>query len=118
LMDEVLGPVFEDVAEVDWSTHIPRLIDFWCRILLGHQTYQGTILAAHRRVHDQEAFTADHFDRWYGLWAATIAQGWSGPLADTARDHAARIAGSMARQLPRIDWALSPSSGCPVTVWG
>jgi hemoglobin len=124
IMDEVLGPVFEDVAEVDWSTHIPLLIDFWCRALLGHQSYQGTILAAHRRVHEQDAFTADHFDRWYGLWAATIDQRSSGPLADKARDQAAKVARSMARQLPQIEWEPSASSdsleehpsGCPATV--
>src|SRR5665647_2223468 len=44
IMDEVLGQIFEEVAEVDWSKHIPLLIDYWCRVLLGHQTYQGAIL--------------------------------------------------------------------------
>ena len=66
--DVVLGPVFEEVAEVDWSHHIPLLIDYWCRILLGDQSYQGTLLMAHRRVHDLQPFTTEHFDRWYGQW--------------------------------------------------
>ena len=34
VFDELLGPVFTEVAETDWSTHIPKLIDFWCRMLL------------------------------------------------------------------------------------
>ena len=75
IMDDLLGPVFEEVAEVDWSTHIPLLIDYWCRVLLGHQNYQGTILGAHRRVHELQPLTADLFDRWYGLWMATDRPG-------------------------------------------
>jgi len=111
VMDDLLGPVFEEVAEVDWRTHIPLLIDYWCRVLLGHQNYQGTILGAHRRVHELQPLTADLFDRWYGLWVATINQGWAGPSAEKAKAHAAKIAGSLARQLPQIAW---DSSRCPV----
>lgn len=29
VFDDLLGPVFDEVAEVDWSTHIPKLIDYW-----------------------------------------------------------------------------------------
>jgi hemoglobin len=112
VMDDLLGPVFEEVAEVDWSTHIPLLIDYWCRVLLGHQNYQGTILGAHRRVHELQPLTADLFDRWYGLWVATIDQGWAGPSAEKAKAHAAKIAGSLARQLPQIAW---DSSCCPIS---
>jgi hemoglobin len=104
VMDELLGPVFEEVAEVDWSHHIPLLIDYWCRILLGDPSYQGTLLMAHRRVHDQQAFVTEHFDRWYGHWVATIDKSWAGPLAERAKAHAARIAASLARQLPQIAW--------------
>ena len=104
IMDDNLGPVFSEVAEVDWSHHIPLLIDYWCRVLLGDPSYQGAILDAHRRVHDLQAFTAENFDRWYGLWIITIDHTWSGPLAEKAKAHAARIAASLARQLPRIAW--------------
>ena len=93
--------MFEEVAEVDWSTHIPLLIDYWCRVLLGHQNYQGTILGAHRPVHELQPLTADLFDRWYGLWVATIDQGWAGPSAEKAKAHAAKIAGSLAASSPR-----------------
>jgi hemoglobin len=109
VMDEVLGPIFEEIAEVDWSEHIPQLIDYWCRVLLGDQSYRGAILNAHRHVHDQLSFTTEHFDRWYGMFASTIDQQWSGPYADIAKAHAARIAASLARQLPRIAWEPTPS---------
>ncbi len=112
VMDELLAPVFEEVAEVDWARHIPLLIDYWCRILLGHDSYQGTILAAHRHVHDREPFRVDHFDRWYTLWVQAIEERWSGPFAEEAKQHAAKIGATLARRLPSIDW--NPPSVCGV----
>ena len=32
--DDLLGPIFNEVAAVDWSAHLPRLTAFWCRALL------------------------------------------------------------------------------------
>jgi len=109
VMDDLLGPIFEEVAEVDWSEHIPQLIDYWCRVLLGDRSYRGAILVAHRHVHDQLPFTTEHFDRWYGMFASSVDEQWSGPYADLAKAHAAKIAASLARQLPRIAWEPAPS---------
>ena len=104
-MDDLLAPVFIDMAEVEWSEHIPLLIDYWCRILLGHPGYQDAILSAHQHVHDREALTAEHFDRWYSLWAATIDDRWAGPCAERAKHQAAKIGATLARRISSIDWA-------------
>src|SRR3954469_18219316 len=72
VFDDVLAPVFEEVAEVDWRAHIPNLIDYWCRVLLGEGAYLGALVAAHRHVHEIEAFRLEHFDRWYALWVRSI----------------------------------------------
>jgi hemoglobin len=105
VFDPVLDPVFEEVAEVDWSVHIPRLVDYWCRVLLGHTGYDGMILAAHRHVHDRQAFEPVLFDRWYGLWVASVDARWAGPKADLAKAHAARIMAVLAHQLCALDWS-------------
>lgn len=104
IADDLLGPVFTEVAEVDWSVHIPKLIDFWCRVLLGHPGYDGFILGAHQEVHHLEAFRGELFDRWYTLFVAAVDEGWSGPFAHTAKAHAARIAAVLARRLIGADW--------------
>ena len=104
-LDDLLGPVFVDVAEVDWADHIPKLIDFWCRVLLGEPSYDGTILAPHLAVHDVEPFRPELFDRWYLLFVETVDAGWAGPYADRAKEHAARIAATMARRILGVDWA-------------
>ena len=104
VFDDLLEPVFGEVAEVDWAVHIPKLIDYWCRVLLGQTGYAGAILTAHRHVHGIEAFRVEHFDRWYALWIESIDQRWTGPVADTAKKHAADIGGVLARRLLGIDW--------------
>ncbi|MCU0269122.1 MAG: group III truncated hemoglobin [Acidimicrobiales bacterium] len=111
VFDDLLAPVFGEVAEVDWAAHIPKLIDYWCRVLLGQPGYAGAIFDTHRHVHDIQPFTAGHFDRWYELWEASIDRSWSGPNADTAKSHAALISAVLARRLADLDWHPRPPVG-------
>ena len=104
IFDDLLGPVFDDVAEVDWAVHIPKLIDFWCRVLLGEPGYDGHVLHAHAAVHVIEEFRPEFFDRWLRLFTETVDDGWRGPLAEQAKAHAAHIAAGLARRL-HVDWA-------------
>ena len=115
VFDDLLAPVFGEVAEVDWSAHIPKLIDYWCRVLLGEAGYAGFILAAHRHVHDLEPFRLEHFDRWYTLWIDTIDGRWAGPTAERAKRHASRVGASLSHQLLGADWT-PPSLPEPATV--
>src|SRR5690606_32606985 len=62
--DDLLGPLFNHVARVDWSEHLPKLSAFWCRALLGQQGYSGNPFRAHALVHRQSPFTLAHFERW------------------------------------------------------
>jgi hemoglobin len=109
VFDELLEPVFGEVAEVDWALHIPKLIDYWCRVLLRQPGYAGSIIEAHQHVHDLDPLRIEHFDRWYGLWTESIDTRWTGPLANQAKEHAARIGKTLARQLMDVTW--TPSNG-------
>lgn len=109
VFDELLEPVFGEVAEVDWAEHIPKLIDYWCRVLLGQPGYGGRILNAHRHVHDIDPLRVEHFDRWYALWVASIDARWHGPLAEQAKAHAAHIGGVLAHRIMDVDW--DPEAG-------
>jgi hemoglobin len=100
--DDLLGPVFGEVAEVDWAEHIPRLIDYWCRVLLGTPGYDGRILNAHQRVHDEHAFDAELFERWYELFAASVDSAWAGPYAEAAKGHARHMSGVLSRRLTGV----------------
>lgn len=104
VFDDLLGPVFDEVAEVDWTLHIPKLIDFWCQVLLGQPGYDGYMLGAHQAVNQLERFRPEHFDRWYSLWVESIDARWVGPIAETAKAHATHMAGVLAPRLINVDW--------------
>ncbi len=99
--DDLLGPMFNDVAQVDWSEHLPKLTGFWCRALFGIEGYVGNPFRAHALVHAQRAFTTAHFERWLELFTDTVELGWEGPVAEqalalannVARVHHARLVG-------------------------
>lgn len=104
VFDDLLEPVFGDVAEVDWALHIPKLIDYWCRVLFGTGASSGSLLAAHRHVHDIEPLRIEHFERWYELWTASIDHRWRGPTAEQAKAHAWQIGNVLARRILGVDW--------------
>ena len=90
--DELLGPVFVDVAQLDLEAHLPQITDFWETILLGAQVYRGGAFFPHAMLHRKVQLTAAHFNRWLELWEATIRSLHAGPTAEAAIAHAQRVA--------------------------
>jgi hemoglobin len=103
-MDDLLGPVFNDVAQVDWGEHLPKLTDFWCRVLLDLPGYNGNPFRAHSLVHARRPFSAAHFERWLSLFHETLELGWIGPNAQRAAELADNVAAVHSQHLigPRI----------------
>lgn len=97
--DDLLGPLFNDVAAVDWSEHLPKLTAFWCRALLGVDGYVGNPFRAHSEVHARSPFTIAHFERWLQLFHETVELGWVGPNTTRALTLAHDVARVHARQL-------------------
>jgi hemoglobin len=97
--DDLLGPMFNDVARVDWSEHLPKLAAFWCRALLGLPGYVGNPFRAHALVHARRQFAAAHFQRWLDLFHETLDLGWVGPHADRAHELADNVARVHSEQL-------------------
>lgn len=104
--DDLLGPVFNDVAKVDWSQHLPKLAAFWCRALLGVPGYAGNPFHAHAVVHREHPFTAAHFERWLSLFHETLELGWTGPKARRAAELADHVARVHSRQLVGVAVSL------------
>ena len=98
--DQVLGPYFE-VMHVDWSVHIPKLVDFWAGRLFGEPGYVGNPAGAHQPVLDRMAFGDAELSRWLELWCETVDELFVGDVADLAKGKAHRAAtaiGSLARR--------------------
>lgn len=104
VFDDLLEPVFDEVAEVDWAAHIPRLIDYWCRILFGSKDYVGQVTAVHRHLHGLEAIRPEHCNRWFTMWIAAIDRHGAGTTADHAKSHAASLMAGMAKHIFGYEW--------------
>jgi hemoglobin len=97
--DDLLGPMFNDVARVDWSEHLPKLTAFWCRALLSMPGYEGNPYRAHQLIHARRPFTRAHFERWLDLFHETLDLGWAGPKAEQAKALARKVAVVHSKQL-------------------
>lgn len=97
--DDLLGPMFNEVAQVDWPEHLTKLTAFWCRALFGMAGYQGNPFRAHALVHERRSFSLAHFERWLALFSRTLDDEWEGPTVEQARQLAYKVAAVHARQL-------------------
>jgi hemoglobin len=85
--DELLRPVFNDVAQVDWAHHLPTMYDFWSSVLLGTSRYKGRPFAKHFPL----PITPAHFQRWLALFNASVDELFAGPKAADAKLRAQSI---------------------------
>jgi hemoglobin len=89
--DEILGPIFDDVARVDWAAHLPKMYDFWELVLFGTSSFKGNPLAVHRGLAQQTTMGDREFGRWVELFHATVDHLFRGPMAEEAKLRASRI---------------------------
>jgi hemoglobin len=85
--DPLLGPIFEGFG-VDWSVHIPKLVDFWAGRLLGVAGYQGNPVGAHQPVLERCPFGEAELARWLELWEETVDELFTGEVAELAKQRA------------------------------
>ena len=85
--DALLRPVFNDVAHVNWATHLPTMYDFWSSVLLGTSRYKGRPFAKHFAL----PITPAHFQRWLALFNASVDELFAGPKATDAKARAHSI---------------------------
>ena len=97
--DPMLGPVFAGFG-VDWSVHIPKLVDFWAARLLDRPGYVGNAVGAHQAVLERCGFGAPELDRWLELWGEAVDELFAGPIAELAKERA-RLAGQAIESLVR-----------------
>lgn len=97
--DDILGHIFNDVAHVDWDAHIPKIKEFWMKMLLGIDGYEGNPLEEHAKINAIEPFTHEHFRRWLELFQETVDLGWEGPYAQEIKRKAVKIALTHSRLL-------------------
>ena len=95
LEDAVLGPLFTQVAAVELDKHMPHIVDYWAKLLLGESAYQRHTMNIHRRLHAKRSLQPADFDRWLSYFCNAVDTGWEGPRAARAK----RIASTIARNM-------------------
>jgi len=91
--DARLGPIFESAIGEDWGPHLRKMKAFWAAVALSAGGYSGRPVPVHRALTDVEP---RDFDRWLGLFRATLTDTAPTPEAVSYLDiRAERIAQSL-----------------------
>ncbi|SDM04366.1 group III truncated hemoglobin [Chryseobacterium taihuense] len=96
IKDETIAFFFNDIANVNWDYHLPKMYSFWETILFGQMTYKGNPMAVHFPVNEIAALEKRHFEQWLKLWKETISEHFQGENADMAITKSENIAKLMA----------------------
>lgn len=99
LLDEQLAPIFVDVAEIDLAVHLPHIKDYWCKLLLGEQSYKRHTMNIHRQLHGKRPLQSADFERWLAFFIATVDAHFAGEKAERAKQIATSIADNMQKSL-------------------
>lgn len=100
--DELLGFIFDEIAEVDWDHHIPKIVDFWETVLFRTGRYQGSPLLPHLRLAGMTDMSRERFQRWVELFGSTVDTHFSGPGADHLKNVALDMANVMSFRIAEV----------------
>jgi len=90
-----IGPIFTDVANVDWLHHLPKMYDFWESILFGKAIYKGNPMLTHFSLQQKVNLFQEEFDIWKTLFYNTVDELFKGENAETIKQKAQSIADLM-----------------------
>lgn len=112
--DELLGFIFDQVAQTNWTTHLPKMYAFWETVMFRSGGFTGNPIAAHAKLLSQTAMGREQFDRWLWLFKATVDELFVGENADHIKSCAQDMANVIYSKInavpdPRFDPAnLTP----------
>ena len=96
---ELIGPIFEEAIDDDWSPHLAKMKQFWSSVALNTGAYSGKPVPAHQKLSRVQPW---HFNIWLALFRQTLED--TAPSREAAAyfmERAERIAQSL--QLAMFD---------------
>jgi len=85
MQDEVLTPFFKNL---NFDLHLPKMVDFWCFILIGTVGYKTNVIEKHLHMPLQK----EHFEHWLSLFYQTLDELFMGENVEIAKQRASIIA--------------------------
>lgn len=101
--DEILSPIFNEIMQVNWDTHLPIMYQFWGSLLLGEHSYTGNPMQKHIEISKIVPLREKEFARWLELFNQNIDENFTGPKAEEAKLRASNIARLMEFNLSSIN---------------
>ncbi len=99
LADDLMAPLFLEVAAVDLKAHLPTISLYWQKMLLGDKSYRNNTMAKHRDVHRKAPFRDEHFTTWLNHFLENVDRNFAGPYAEKAKNIARNVIKNMRKQL-------------------
>ena len=93
--DKELNYLFNEVAELNWETHLPKMYDFWETILFHKRLFKGNPMKVHMDLDNKSKLTKEHFDTWLVIFKKTVDDLFVGEVAEIAKQRAASVAMSI-----------------------
>ena len=90
--DAALAPVFDAAIGAHWETHLERMVEFWCTMMLDTRSFSGSVFGTHMQLKGVEPV---HFERWMSLWYRHTAAGFEATDRKQLREKAEMIGRSL-----------------------
>tara|TARA_B110000091_G_C13710554_1_gene430268 strand:- start:374 stop:742 length:369 start_codon:yes stop_codon:yes gene_type:complete len=95
LVDETIGYIFTDVAELDLEEHLPSLTNFWENMLFKSNGYKKDVMGIHLLLNGKEKLKPEHFERWLFLLDQTVRANFEGDRVERMLTSAKNIGAMM-----------------------
>ena len=87
-----IGFFFEEIAQVNWEKHLPKMYIFWQALLFADVKFDGNPMGVHFPINEIIPMEKKHFEAWLKLWKETVDENFSGEMAESAKNKAENIA--------------------------
>ena len=112
--DEVLGFIFNEVAQTNWTAHLPKMYAFWETVLFRSGGYTGNPLAAHAKLVPLAEMGRAQFDRWLTLFRGTVDDLFAGEKAEHIKNCAEDMANVIHARINNVpDARFDPANLTP-----
>jgi hemoglobin len=89
----MLRPFFQ---KLDWGSHLPKMVHFWCFVLFDTPGYQTNVTQIHLSMNLSEEL----FNEWLTLFFTTVDTFYCGENAQKVKERAALIGWTIKAKIP------------------
>lgn len=101
--DELMGPIFNEIAHVDWAHHLPKMYDFWNMAIFGVEGYTGHPMKPHLALNSFHRINTSHFKKWLSLFFETVDEHFMGEKAEEIKQRAKSIGDTWAHKFEYLN---------------